>query len=122
HPVLGDMRVHVAASHEDGRAIELARVVAWRTVRPDQPAAEANHSTVAPRVASSEFKRKARALREAKQHYAFGWEPCFSHVGKRTLQHLQGRGQPRLIALYWCHEWIRIPGIVRSLRGYVRKA
>ena len=64
HAFERDVRIDVAAPENTGRVIQRSRVVARRSRRTDESAAEADDGRVAARVAGRELESQARALGE----------------------------------------------------------
>src|SRR5687768_9057363 len=62
------VRINVATSEENRRAAEHSRVARVGSIGTDQPATQADHATIASRMARDELQHEACTLREAEKH------------------------------------------------------
>src|SRR5882724_2926494 len=68
NPIDWNIRVDVAAPQKDRRAVAGSGIGSRRPGRTDDSPAQPNDPAVSARIPRGEFKRKAGALRESKQH------------------------------------------------------
>src|SRR4051794_10813666 len=121
HARKGDMRVDIAAAKESRSTDELAGVVARRTFRPDQAAAQADYPAIAARMPCRILEGEAGTLGKSEQHDALRLKALNAEPAEQSVQHCKCRGQEGLIARDRREERIGIPTAARRLRCQVSK-
>ena len=115
-PANRNVRVNIAASDEDRRAVHGAWIVERRSRWADQATAEGDDRSVALCVACGVLQREASALGEAEQGNAAGGDTRLVQAYQHAADQVERRGEIRFIALDWFNEAVGIPRLSDGVR------
>jgi hypothetical protein len=114
-----NMKVHVAATKEDGRVLKRALRAPNSARRSDEATAKGKDGTESPRIPNRVLAGEASSLRKAGNGDLFSRQSGFPYD---PFDAPQSGGKVRLVSLDGLQKRVRIPGAFGGLRSEERKA